>query len=64
MPGPIHFKDLLAPKGWALCEANTIREVELTLEPERVTCERCLARLGLREGNFAAPRHKDPKSER
>ncbi len=52
----MHFKNVLAPPGWSLCELMRVPEDALTLDPARVTCEPCFARLGrLQDANIGLP---------
>ncbi len=57
----MHFRNFLGPPEWALCgdivKANSANpNGAATLNPELVSCERCLKTLGrLRQDHFAAP---------
>ncbi len=60
MTPPMHFRNFLGPSEWALCGEVTRREQDATLDPMRVTCESCLARLGrLRDHRIGIPGERE-----
>jgi hypothetical protein len=58
----MHFQNFLGAAGTSLCGALGVASNAQTLDPARVTCERCLALLGrLGDGKFGLPTKKpDP----
>ncbi len=63
--GPeIHFKNFLGVPGSALCDLRDLPEPFATLQPERVTCQRCLAILGrVRSHDLGIPSPKQRDAE-
>jgi hypothetical protein len=60
------FQELPRPAGSRLCAVLNVSEKSMTLDPTRVSCERCLALLGrLRGGNLGLPgrRSRSPPSD-
>ncbi len=57
-----HFRNFLGRPGTTLCGLDRIPDDVSTLDPAKVNCEHCLARLGrLRDAQVAPPSLKKPR---